>query len=278
MKKNGARPAAFSFFPQDWLSSPKIMLMTPAEEGAYIRLLCIAWDDPDSSLPDDDDQLARLSRLGDGWHNGSGKVLRECFEPHPKLAHKIINKKLFILKQKNKLWRLKSSAGGRSSADSKSRRVKGGSTKEEPNVNSYLPSSYSPKQEKKYPPAVVEVFEFWQLEMGHPQAKLTPRRRSRIADRLREDYSAETLKQAVLGCKASPFHRGENKDGKVFDDIELICRSGEKVEQFLACLPAVVEKPIRPVPVDPDEGKEQISRAEYERRKKAGLHRVADSR
>jgi hypothetical protein len=33
------RPA-FQFYPSDWLASMAIMLMTPAEEGAYVRLLC----------------------------------------------------------------------------------------------------------------------------------------------------------------------------------------------------------------------------------------------
>ena len=34
---------AFQFYPNDWLSSPRITMMSPAEEGAYIRLLCYDW-------------------------------------------------------------------------------------------------------------------------------------------------------------------------------------------------------------------------------------------
>ena len=41
------RPPAFQFYPNDWLSSPTILLMTPAQEGAYIRLLCYCWSDKD---------------------------------------------------------------------------------------------------------------------------------------------------------------------------------------------------------------------------------------
>jgi len=55
------------------------MLMTPSEEGAYIRLLAIAWGAPDCGLPDDDTQLATLSRLGEQWLKGSSSTLRQCF-------------------------------------------------------------------------------------------------------------------------------------------------------------------------------------------------------
>ena len=51
------RPA-FQFYPDAWLSSTDITLMTIAEEGAYHRLLCYAWQEEDCGLPDDDRQLA----------------------------------------------------------------------------------------------------------------------------------------------------------------------------------------------------------------------------
>ena len=70
---------AFQFYPADWLSSTAISLMTPAEEGAYLRLLCHAWMDPMCSLPDDDAQLAILSRLGPHWKHASLKI-RAKFE------------------------------------------------------------------------------------------------------------------------------------------------------------------------------------------------------
>jgi len=76
------RPPSFGFFPDNWLGSSRIAVMTPAEEGAYIRLLCLAWNSPemDAGLPDDDGALAIMSRLGDSWARGSGAKLRACFE------------------------------------------------------------------------------------------------------------------------------------------------------------------------------------------------------
>jgi hypothetical protein len=82
------------------------------------------------------------------------------------------------------------------------------------------------------------VFESWKTEMAHPQARLTAKRERLIKARLREGYPVEAILEAIKGCKASGFHQGQNDRAQVFDDIELICRSGEKVEQFQGILKA----------------------------------------
>jgi uncharacterized protein YdaU (DUF1376 family) len=69
---------AFQFYADDWLGSTKIALMSPAEEGAYIRLLAHAWNSDDCAIPDDDGALSILSRLGGAWA-GSSEVIRSCF-------------------------------------------------------------------------------------------------------------------------------------------------------------------------------------------------------
>ncbi len=73
------RAPAFQFYAGDHLGDPRIALMTPAQEGAYIRLLAYAWMDPDGSLPDDDEALAHLSRLAEGWFGGGSLRVRSCF-------------------------------------------------------------------------------------------------------------------------------------------------------------------------------------------------------
>ena len=104
---------AFQFYPDAWLSSLDIALMTPAEEGAYIRLLAIEWLEPDCGLPNDDKLLAKLSRLGRRWHRVSGKKLRQKFRAE---GDRLYNDRLLEERRKQLEWREKSSRGGKRSA------------------------------------------------------------------------------------------------------------------------------------------------------------------
>lgn len=87
----------FSFFAADWLSSPAILAMRPEQEGAFIRLLAIAWGNGDAepSLPADDEELAGMSRLGKDWPK-LGKKVRAQFT---KRGGKLYNAKL------SEVWR-----------------------------------------------------------------------------------------------------------------------------------------------------------------------------
>ena len=107
---------AFQFYVNDWLGSANIMLMTPAEEGAYVRLLAIAWGQDDCGLPDDDIQLATLSRLCEGWLNGSGQKIKKCFI---KKGDRLYNKRLLDEKKKQAEWIEKSREGGRKSGEAR---------------------------------------------------------------------------------------------------------------------------------------------------------------
>ena len=72
------KPPSFPFYVNNWLASSRIAAMTPAQEGAYIRLLAYAWNEATCSLPADDAALAMLSRLGADWPALGGPV-RACF-------------------------------------------------------------------------------------------------------------------------------------------------------------------------------------------------------
>lgn len=78
-----------------------------------------------------------------------------------------------------------------------------------------------------------EVFDFWKQTFGKTgTVKLTAKRKKNIHARLKEGYSLEDIKAAIVGCSNSEFHMGKNQDCKIYDDIELICRNGEKLESF----------------------------------------------
>jgi uncharacterized protein YdaU (DUF1376 family) len=99
----------FPFFVNNWLGSARIAVMTPAEEGAYLRLLCYAWQDDKCSLPSDDASLAMLSRLGEAWNNGSGVKIKACFEEHD---GRLYNEKLLELRHEADSLREKKRQGG----------------------------------------------------------------------------------------------------------------------------------------------------------------------
>jgi uncharacterized protein YdaU (DUF1376 family) len=65
----------------DWLRSEAASMMRPEEEGAFWRLLLIAWGDGEAepSLPEDATALARMSRLGSRWAS-CGPIILGQFE------------------------------------------------------------------------------------------------------------------------------------------------------------------------------------------------------
>ncbi len=80
-----------------------------------------------------------------------------------------------------------------------------------------------------------EVFKYWCAVMQkNPNiAKLTPKRKKAVAARLKEGYTVGQIKQAIDGCSNDPFSMGQNDRQKEFNDLELICRTGEKLEGFI---------------------------------------------
>lgn len=82
------------------------------------------------------------------------------------------------------------------------------------------------------PRPVDEIFEFWKEELKHPNAKLDKVREKAIKARLDEKYTPERIKAAIRGVKFSPHHMGDNDRKTIYDEIELICRSGKNVDRF----------------------------------------------
>lgn len=82
---------------------------------------------------------------------------------------------------------------------------------------------------------VLSIFSYWAEVMGKSlsQCKLTPKREKAIKGRLKDGYTVEQIKKAIENCRADPFSMGKNDRQKPFNDIELICRSGEKLEGFI---------------------------------------------
>ena len=85
---------------------------------------------------------------------------------------------------------------------------------------------------------VRRLFQFWLGVMGKDPKRtiLSPTRQRKIEGRLKDGYADPEgmIKEAILGCAGSDFHmaRGRYHGQKRYNDIELICRSPEKLEAF----------------------------------------------
>lgn len=90
-----------------------------------------------------------------------------------------------------------------------------------------------PKLALSEPGPAEQVFRHWQTVMGHPQAKLDAKRKRNIAARLKDGYTVDQLLSAIDGCLLSDHHMGKNDTGTIYDDIELICRDGPRIDKFI---------------------------------------------
>ncbi len=85
-----------------------------------------------------------------------------------------------------------------------------------------------------YSDEVICVFDYWNKKRSavlpgrRRTAKATPKRLSKVKDRLAEGCTVDDLKLAVDGCLGNPF----NVEGG-YVDLELICRDDSKVTQYL---------------------------------------------
>lgn len=80
---------------------------------------------------------------------------------------------------------------------------------------------------------VAEVFDHWRVVMSSPRSKMDAKRQKVIKGALK-NYTVDDLKAAIDGCKASPFHMGDNERREKYNSIELILRNAEKIEGFMA--------------------------------------------
>lgn len=78
-----------------------------------------------------------------------------------------------------------------------------------------------------------EVFRYWQNVMNYGKLHFTTIRKKFVMERLHEGYTKDDIMDAIEGCSMSPFHMGKNEQNRPFNDLELICRSAEKMENFI---------------------------------------------
>ncbi len=99
-------------------------------------------------------------------------------------------------------------------------------------VSEEKPSKIS-KQKKSWKLEVSEIFDYWRKVMNRDKSKIDKKRAAKLILALEHGFTVDELKKAVDGAKKSPFHRGENDRGTIYDSIDLIFRNPEKIETFI---------------------------------------------
>jgi uncharacterized protein YdaU (DUF1376 family) len=112
---------AFQFYPSDFLSDEKVMLMTNQEVGCYIKLLCINWKQ--GSIPDDVEKLAKLcgedgTAMAQLWQS-----VGMCFETNGKPG-RLINKRIEKERKKQEEYRKTKSESGKLGAHNRWNKLK----------------------------------------------------------------------------------------------------------------------------------------------------------
>lgn len=242
---------AFQFYPADFLADEHVALMSLTARGAYITLLCYCWRE--GSIPADTDKLARLCGIDSGEMAKLMAELSPCFSSAIGEPSRLINLRLHEEREKQENYRKERALAGQKGAEKRWKTARKSLQKKidaaKDSTASVLPmakngsssSSSSTNNKTDGKPSdshiqtesVQEVFAYWQSKLDHPGAKLTAERQTKIVNRLKDGYTSEQIKKAIDGCASSPFHTGENDQRKRYDDIELICRNGTKLESFI---------------------------------------------
>lgn len=235
---------AFRFYPSDFMGSPDVQAMDLHEVGAYILLLCTAWQmERHGYLPDDDDRLRRWARMSrDQWTQSRDVLLAKfpVVEPgfransrmvteaekqaeytrsqqekgrkggrprKPQLSEKkseLVSEKPGVLQKKAGAFEMK--AGVKPSVS-----VSVFASEDEKQKLSQTPSAQCE------PPGSAEAFMVAWNENCAPAhskvLKLTESRRRKIAQRLREGTTLEQFTEAVKIAARTPFLRGKDQGG-----------------------------------------------------------------
>lgn len=263
--------------------------LSPIEHYIYRQL--IDWQYLDEKpIPKETQSVLRRLSLGSEYADSLANVLADFFiEGGKGWSQSRIDDEIAQYHENAKKNRVNGKKGGR--PRKKTQSVSGGlplGCQPEPNQNP-SESQKNPNQEPRTNKPITnnqepvlkplsvkadvsEVFEHWKLVMvKSSQAKLNNKRKACIEARIKEGYTVEQIKQAIDGCSRSPHHMGQNDTGTRYDDLTLICRSGDKVEQFSSNIG--VQKPV--VNQGRESGQERRARLIRERNDQMGIGAAA---
>ncbi|MBX4216271.1 YdaU family protein [Candidatus Parcubacteria bacterium] len=112
------KPPAFQFYPKDFLTDVKVMLMSSEARGMYIMLLCMDW--LSDGIPENTASWFTLS--GNRNPSPDNKLIAElsgCFMAHPSKSGFVTNPRLQKERRKQAERSVERSKAGRKGAKSR---------------------------------------------------------------------------------------------------------------------------------------------------------------
>lgn len=197
-----SKSPAFQFYPNDFVGSGKVGVMTTEEVGAYVLLLCLEWNE--NGFTYDAAELSRWCRMSRRAFESAWRRVSNCFVERD---GRMYNPRLDLERKKQADWREKSRKGGLSKRQPNG---KGGSTTleppYEPNANQ-KPTLQSPtpvSTTKLLPrpaaqPWVVKFAEIWTARVGH----VTHGHVGKVLKPLVEAHGVERVERAMLAYIAT---------------------------------------------------------------------------
>jgi uncharacterized protein YdaU (DUF1376 family) len=152
----------FPFYAADFLTDEKTLAMSFRELGLYVTLLCHQWIQ--GSIPADRSRAQATLKLGSS-HTGDDadftafdKVVAECFEAHPTLAGRLINRRLADIQEQQAARHERLSAAGRKGGR--------GLSEAQPRLKPGLSEAQANKRKRKKEITTSAKQENWVTEFG----------------------------------------------------------------------------------------------------------------
>ncbi len=110
-KSNTGKSPAFQFYPKDFTSDEEQAVMTLAECGAYMRLLCSCWTN--GSIPADIVKLAAIVKTSPAEMRKVWPAVSVKFKPHRTEEGRLVNPRLAFERRKQIEFRKKQGENGK---------------------------------------------------------------------------------------------------------------------------------------------------------------------
>ncbi len=79
----------------------------------------------------------------------------------------------------------------------------------------------------------MEILECWKEHHQIPKAQLTPGRQREIRARLKDGYDVEQIKLAIIGCRASKHHMGDNDRKTIYNELSKHILHKDKIDAHI---------------------------------------------